>query len=78
MLLYNNVIIIITKSFLMANLIYSGTVIYLVLLLTKNIEQILPIPSSLALVLHSDFLNDSSSLRSLLKGPSGRTSTLSY
>lgn len=49
-------------SFLMAELIYSGTLIDLVLLLSRDTEQTLPIPSLLDFVLNSDFLNDSSSL----------------
>lgn len=50
----------------MANLSYSGTLIYLVILLSRDTEQILLIPIPLAFVLNSDFLNDPSSLCFLL------------
>lgn len=49
------IIVIIIASFLMATLIYSGRLTYLVLLF-RNREQILPIPILLAFVLNSDFL----------------------
>lgn len=43
----------------MANRIYSGTLIYLALLLSRDTEQILPILIPLAFVPDPDFLNDS-------------------